>query len=568
MNQPETAFATSRDQPSDVRGASTPPLCDRTIGEIFDDTVSRRGSATALVSRHQGRRFSYAELAAEVDAIASGLRVLGVVPGDRVGLWAPNCYEWIVVQLATARIGAILVTINPAYRLAELGHALNLTGCKALVLAEQFKSSDYLAMLLELVPEIACGAPGQIDSLRAPMLRWIVTLGSRAVTGTLSYAELAARGRGSAMESRVGGLACDDPINIQFTSGTTGLPKGATLTHRGILNNAIMVGRNLRFTEDERLCLPVPLYHCFGMVMGVLNCVAHGATIVLPADSFDAMTVLQTVAAERCTALYGVPTMFIAELDVAGFGDIDLTSLRTGIMAGAPCPIEVMQRVMSEMHMTDVAICYGMTETSPVSFQTALDATLEQRVGTVGRILPHLQARVVNATGRSVSRGDKGELLVRGYSVMAGYWNDLARTQDAIDTEGWMHTGDLAIIDSEDCCHIVGRCKDMIIRGGENIYPAEVEQHLYRHSAIAQVAVFGVPDATYGEIVCAWIVPRAGTIISVDDVRAFCRANIAHFKTPTHIRFVEQMPATVTGKLQKYLMRQAMCRELDLPLCS
>jgi fatty-acyl-CoA synthase len=554
----------SQHEESHVRGTRSTPLCDRTIGAVFDDTVSRRGSAIALVSRHQGVRWSYAELASEVDAIAAGIRELGIVPGDRVGLWAPNCAEWIVIQLATARIGAILVTINPAYRLAELEHALNLTGCKALVLAERFKSSDYVAMLRELVPEADSSEPGQIDARRVPMLRWIITLGLRTPSGMLSYAELAACGRRSQLEPRADALACDDPINIQFTSGTTGLPKGATLTHRGILNNAIMVGCNLRFTEDERLCLPVPLYHCFGMVMGVLNCIAHGATIVLPADSFDAATVLRTIEAERCTALYGVPTMFITELADAGFPAFDLSSLRTGIMAGAPCPTEVMKRVMSDMHMTDVAICYGMTETSPVSFQTGLDATLQQRVGTVGRILPHLEAKVVDATGCSVARGEKGELLVRGYSVMSGYWNDLARTRDAIDSAGWMHTGDLAIIDSDDCCRIVGRCKDMIIRGGENIYPAEVEQHLYRHGAIEQVAVFGVPDATYGEIVCAWIVPKAGATISADDVRAFCRANIAHYKAPTHIRFVEQMPATVTGKLQKYLMRQAMCRELDL----
>ena len=412
--------------------------------------------------------------------------------------WAcgrPTATEWVVVQLATARLGVILVTINPAYRVLELQHALNLTGCKALVLAERFKTSDYVADASGAGAGIESQRTGRAGCRTRSTLRWLITLGSGSPNGMLRFAELATLGRRSGLEPRIEGLACDDPINIQFTSGTTGLPKGATLTHRGILNNALMVGRNMRFTEDERLCLPVPLYHCFGMVMGVLNCIAHGAACVLPSDSFEPKAVLRAIAAERCTALYGVPTMFIAELADPEFRDVDLSSLRTGVMAGAPCPIEVMKRVMSDMHMADVAICYGMTETSPVSFQTGLEATLEQRVGSVGQILPHLEAKVIDAEGRLVERGEKGELLVRGYSVMLGYWNDPQRTADAIDAAGWMHTGDLATIDSDDYCRIVGRCKDMIIRGGENIYPAEVEQHLYRHSAIEQVAVFGVPDA-------------------------------------------------------------------------
>jgi fatty-acyl-CoA synthase len=547
-----------------VCGADDVPLCRRTIGEVFDDSVARHGTALALVSIHQGRRFSYAELGLEVDAVAAGLRAIGVARGDRVGLWAPNCAEWIVVQLATARIGAILVTINPAYRVAELEHALNLTGCSVLVLAERFKSSDYVAMLLQLAPEISSCETGPLATARLPGLRWIVTLGTQAPACFLRFSDLAARGRHSPLEPRVAGLAPGDPINIQFTSGTTGLPKGATLTHLGILNNGIAVGRNMRFGPQDRLCLPVPLYHCFGMVMGVLNCVAHGAAIVLPSDSFDPKAVLHAVAAERCTALFGVPTMFIGELGEAQFAQADLSSLRTGIMAGAPCPVEVMRRVIGDMHMPEVVICYGMTETSPVSFQTGPDATVEQRVATVGKILPQLEAKVVDASGHVLLRGQTGELLVRGYSLMAGYWNDAQRTAEAIDAEGWMHTGDLATLDDDGYCRIVGRCKDMIIRGGENVYPAEIEQYLYAHRAIAQAAVFGLPDAKFGEIVCAWIVAKTGESLSAEEVRAFCSANIAHYKVPTHVRIVAQMPATITGKLQKYVMQEMMCRELGL----
>ncbi|MEP7244513.1 MAG: AMP-binding protein [Gammaproteobacteria bacterium] len=561
MLRPDSAPGRSYEQ-----GRLEPPLRHRTIGAVFDETVAQQGSALALVSIHQRLRFTYSELAAEVDAVASGFLCLGISRGDRVGLWSPNCAEWIVVQLATARIGAILVTINPAYRVAELEHALNLTGCCALVLAGRFKSSDYTAMLLQLAPEALSSEMGQLGAQRIPALRWIITLaGSTEVPPQLlRYDALAARGRRSGLEPRIAGLEPDDAINIQFTSGTTGLPKGATLTHRSILNNGITVGRGMEFRSRDRLCLPVPLYHCFGMVMGVLNCVAHGAAIVLPSDSFDARAVLRAVASERCTALFGVPTMFIAALEALASTREDLSSLRTGIMAGAPCPVEVMKRVIGEMHMPEVVICYGMTETSPVSFQTGLDATLEQRVATAGRILPHLEAQVVSPSGQILPRGEPGELLVRGYSVMKGYWNDAKRTAEAVDAEGWMHTGDLATLDVDGYCRIVGRCKDMIIRGGENVYPAEIEQYLYGHPAVAQVAVFGIPDSKFGEIVCAWIVPKTGESVCAEDIAEFCRARIAHYKVPAHIRIVTEMPATVTGKLQKFLMQESMRRELGL----
>jgi fatty-acyl-CoA synthase len=551
--------------PSYVRGSTDVTLCEHTIGEIFDDTARRCADDLAVVSRHQQRRLSYAELAAEVNACARGLRELDIEREDRVGLWSPNCIEWIVVQLATARIGAILVTINPAYRCGELEHALNLTQCKALVLAEHFKGSDYLSMLCELAPELAAAQAGRLAAQRLPALRWVITLGAAQTGGALCYADLLGRGHASSRESHCEGLRPQDPINIQFTSGTTGLPKGATLTHFGILNNAIMVGRNMRFTESDRLCLPVPLYHCFGMVMGVLNSVAHGAAIVLPSDGFDPKATLKAIAEERCTALYGVPTMFIAELADPECSAADLSSLRTGIMAGAPCPVAIMKRVITEMHMPDVVICYGMTETSPVSFQTSLTASLEHRVATVGQIQPQLEAKLIDTAGRCVPLGETGELLVRGYSVMRGYWNEPERSAAAVDEEGWMHTGDLATIDAEGYCRIVGRCKDMIIRGGENIYPAEIEQHLHRHPAVEQAAVFGVPDEKFGEIVCAWIVAKAARSVSAEELAQFCRSRIAHYKVPAHIRLVGQMPATVTGKLKKYLMRQAMVQQLGIP---
>jgi fatty-acyl-CoA synthase len=543
---------------SAVRGARDAPLCRDTIGAAFHATVARQPGALALVSRHQGVRWSYRELADQVDALASGLSSLGLGRGDRVGIWSPNCAEWIVTQLATAQLGVILTTINPAYRPGELRHALNLSGCAMLIAAERFKSSDYIAMIDALAPELGVATPGALHTAQAPELRWVVNLGTTARPGMLRFFDLLEQGRAADAASHRADLSPDDPINIQFTSGTTGLPKAATLSHASILNNGLMVGCNMQFGPADRLCLPVPLYHCFGMVMGVLNCILHGAAMVLPSDAFEPEAVLQAVEAERCTALYGVPTMFIAELACPRFAEFDLSSLRAGIMAGAPCPAELMRAVMADMHMRDIVICYGMTETSPVSFQTSLESAVEQRVSTVGRILPHLEARVVSEDGRVLPLGERGELLVRGYSVMLGYWNEPDRTHEAIDAEGWMHTGDLATIDADGYCRIVGRCKDMIIRGGENIYPAEIEHNLREHPDIINAAVFGVPDPLFGEIVCAWLICAEGRAPTEQQIVAFCRERLAHYKVPQIVRFVSEFPMTVTGKIQKFEMRNAM----------
>ncbi|MBN9508010.1 MAG: AMP-binding protein, partial [Alphaproteobacteria bacterium] len=503
-----------------------------------------------------------------VDAFAAGLLAPGLTRGDRVGIWSPNNAEWVIAQLATARAGMILVTINPAYRLHELEYALTKVGCRALISATAFKSSDYAAMLAALLPELAQCAPGRLRAARVPSLEIVIQIGAHSIPGSFAFAEVAAAGDAAARE-RLAALGAqlqfDDPINIQFTSGTTGAPKGATLTHHNILNNGFFTAEGMQLTEDDRLCIPVPLYHCFGMVMGVLGCVTHGAAMVFPGEGFDALAVLQTVAEERCTALYGVPTMFIAEMGHPDFNTFDLGSLRTGIMAGSPCPIEVMRRAMSLMHLRDITIAYGMTETSPVSFQTGLDAPVERRVSTVGKIHPHLEAKVVDAEGRIVPAGQPGELCTRGYSVMLGYWDDDERTAQAIDRAGWMHTGDLATIDAEGYCAIVGRIKDMVIRGGENVYPREIEEFLYRHPKIVDVQVFGVPDEKFGEEICAWIKLRAGETMDADEVRAFCRDQIAYYKVPRHVRFVQEFPMTVTGKMQKFLMREAMLRELGAP---
>ena len=490
-------------------------------------------------------------------------------PDDRVGIWAPNCAEWVLTQFATARAGLILVNINPAYRTHELEYALNKVGCKGLVTAATFKSSDYLAMLAQLAPELDTAEPGRLSSGKLPHLRTVIRLGEEETPGCYNFAAVSTMG-GAAERQRLEELSTllqpDDAINIQFTSGTTGSPKGATLTHFNILNNGYFVGQAMKFTEQDRLCIPVPFYHCFGMVMGNLNCTIHGAAMVIPNDGFDPALTLAAVSEEKCTALYGVPTMFIAELDLPDFGDYDLSSLRTGIMAGSSCPIEVMKRVVAEMNMSEITIAYGMTETSPVSFQSSTDDPLERRVSTVGRIHPHVQVKVIDPEGRTVPAGEKGELCTRGYNVMSGYWDDPDRTREAIDAAGWMHTGDLATIDAEGYCNIVGRVKDMVIRGGENIYPREVEEFLFGHEKVQDVSVFGVPDDKYGEQLCAWIKLKQGQEADEAEIRAFCKDSLAHYKVPHYVRFVDDFPMTVTGKLQKFIMRDRMIAELGLTI--
>ncbi len=544
-----------------VSGVTTTGLLGDTIGQHLDRTVARWPDRPALIVRQQGVRWTWAELAAQVDAFAAGLLALGLVPGDRVGIWSPNNAEWTVTQFATAKAGLVLVNINPAYRLSELEFALNKVGCRALVTATAFKSSDYAAMLLALLPELAQPRDGRLIAEHAPSLELVVQVGGAGIPGAIAFAEVAALAddAGRARLAAIGAaLQFDDPINIQFTSGTTGTPKGATLTHHNILNNGFFTAETMQLTEHDRLCIPVPLYHCFGMVMGNLGCLTHGAAMVYPGEGFDPLACLQTVAEERCTALYGVPTMFIAQMDHPDFPRFDLSSLRTGIMAGSPCPIEVMRRAIATMNLRDITICYGMTETSPVSFQTTLDDPLERRVATVGRVHPHLEAKVVDADGRIVPPGTAGELCTRGYSVMLGYWNEDDRTAQAIDRARWMHTGDLATIDADGYCAIVGRIKDLVIRGGENVYPREIEEFLYRHPAIADVQVFGVPDPRFGEEVCAWVKLRPGQALTAEALRDFCRGQIAHYKVPRYVRFVDDFPMTVTGKVQKYLMREAM----------
>ncbi|MEK6419169.1 AMP-binding protein [Burkholderia gladioli] len=550
-----------------VRGTTDVPLSHDTIGHFLASAIARFPDRPAVVFREQGVRWSWREFGDEVDALAAALIELGIAPGERVGIWAPNRVEWLLTQFATARIGAILVNINPAYRLTELEYALNLVGCKMLVAADSFKSSQYTQMLRTLAPELDDCAPGALHAARLPALRAVVSMSEAPPAGMLRFDDVLAHGRtlrGHAGLDVLGaGLADTDPINIQFTSGTTGSPKGATLTHRNVVNNARAIARVMRLTEQDALCIPVPLYHCFGMVLSVLASVSVGAKMVFPGAAFDPLATLAAVEAERCTALQGVPTMFIAELDHPEFKRFDLGTLRTGIMAGSPCPIETMKRVVAEMHMAEVTIAYGMTETSPVSFQSTTDDTLEKRTTTVGRIQPHLEAKIVDAEGAIVPVGATGELCTRGYAVMAGYWGDEALTRRAI-VDGWMHTGDLATFDEEGFCNIVGRLKDMLIRGGENIYPREIEEFLFRHPKIQSAQVFGVPDPKYGEEVCAWIVLRAGEAMDEEELRDFCRGQIAHYKVPRYVRFVEALPMTVTGKVQKFVMRDAMIDELRL----
>ena len=550
-----------------VSGISEVPLLGTTIGRSLDLAARRWGEREALVSPSHGVRWTWRGFAEKVDALAAGFLALGLERGERIGIWSLNRPEWTLTQFAAAKAGLILVTINPAYRLSELEFVLVKVGCAAIVTATAFKASNYIEMLNTLLPELAAAKPGQLRAARLPALRAVIQIGEPLSPGAIAFEEVAAMG-GSRHREQIRALGellqFDDPINIQFTSGTTGSPKGVTLTHHNILNNGYFTGRAMRLTEQDRICIPVPLYHCFGMVMGDLAAVTLGATMVYPGEGFDPLATLQTIEQEKCTTLYGVPTMFIAELDHPEFRQFNLKSLRTGIMAGAPCPIEVMKRVNSEMNMGEVTIAYGMTETSPVSFQSAVDDPLDRRVSTVGRIHPHVEVKIVDLEGRIVKRGERGELCTRGYSVMLGYWDEAAKTAEVLDQNGWMHTGDLATLDEAGYCNIVGRIKDMVIRGGENLYPREIEEFLFRHPKIQDVQIFGVADTRYGEELCAWIRVRSGDTLTADEVRAFCEGQIAHNKIPRYVEFVDEFPMTVTGKIQKFQMRDAVEKRLGL----
>ena len=549
-NAPRTgAVQVPIDGMSHVRGADRPPLSEATVYGLLAAAAARWPDRDAAVFIEHGVRWTWRQFLAEVDAFANALDALGLVRGDRIGIWSPNRPEWIVTQFATARLGLILLNVNPAYRLAELEYALSVTGCRAIVTAEGLRSANYIEMLETVRPKL-------------PALEFIIRTGPDRRAGLLNYGELLEAGRARPAAPEVPG-SCHDPINIQFTSGTTGNPKGATLTHHNVINNARFVAEAMRFSEVDSLCVPVPLYHCFGMVMSVLSCTATGARLVFPGEIFEPSATLAAVAGERCTALHGVPTMFIAELAVPEFASLDLSCLRTGIMAGAPCPIETMKQVLSAMHMSEITIAYGMTETSPVSFQSAVDDPLEKRVSTIGRVQPHLEVKLVDGDGRIVPVGQTGELCTKGYSVMKGYWGDEVRTREAI-VDGWMHTGDLAVLDAQGYCSIVGRSKDLVIRGGENIYPREIEEFLFRHPKVQSVQVFGVPDQRYGEELCAWIVLKPGQLAEEEEIRIFCTGQIAHYKIPRYVRFVDDLPMTVTGKAQKFVMRDRMIEELKL----
>ncbi|MBA6136178.1 MULTISPECIES: AMP-binding protein [Pseudomonas] len=553
-------------QPSYTRGRQDQALLTQTIGQAFDATVARCTDSEALVSRHQGLRYSWRQLGEQVDTHARALMALGVNTGDRVGIWSPNCAQWCILQLASAKVGAILVNINPAYRVGELEYVLRQSGCRWLACADAFKTSDYHAMVQELAPELASATPGELACERLPELRGVISLAANPPGGFLPWQALVERAGQTSTEAytaRQQSLQFDQPVNIQYTSGTTGAPKGATLSHYNILNNGFMVGESLGLTEHDRMVIPVPLYHCFGMVMANLGCITHGSTMIYPNDAFDAELTLRAVAEERASILYGVPTMFIAMLDHPLRAQMDLSTLRSGIMAGATCPIEVMRRVIDQMHMAEVQIAYGMTETSPVSLQTGPDDELELRVTTVGRTQPQLENKLVDADGCIVPRGEIGELCTRGYSVMLGYWNNPQATADAIDPAGWMHSGDLAVMDAHGYVRIVGRNKDMIIRGGENIYPRELEEFFYTHPAVADAQVIGIPCSRYGEEIVAWIKLHPGHSATVEELLGWCKARIAHFKVPRHIRFVDEYPMTVTGKVQKFRMREISVAEIS-----
>lgn len=550
-----------------VHGPSNTPLIGASIGAHLADIAARHGERESLIVPFQDIRWTYAEFDERVSRVAANLLALGLAPGQRVGIWAPNCAEWVLVQFATARAGLVMVNINPAYRRSELAYALDKVQCRALILAPGFKTSDYLAMVREVVPALGRGGATTLRDDSLPHLRHVIRLGPEPSAGMLNFDMLLAPPGAEALarlRQVADAVQFDDPVNIQFTSGTTGAPKGATLSHHNILNNGFFVGEAMRLTSADRLCIPVPLYHCFGMVLGNMACVTHGATMVFPSAGFEPEAVLDTVQAERCTGLHGVPTMFIALLEHPGFARYDLSTLRTGIMAGSPCPAEVMNRVMQTMHMAEITIAYGMTETSPVSFQSSVDDPVTLRVTTIGRVHPHIECKVVDANGAIVPRGVKGELLTRGYSVMLGYWDDEEKTRATIDSARWLHTGDLAVIDEHGFASIVGRCKDMVIRGGENIYPREIEEFLYRHPKVQDVQCIGVPDAKYGEELCACIILRPGMEASAEDIQAFCRGQIAHYKIPRYVRFMEAFPMTVTGKIQKFVLREQISTDLGL----
>jgi fatty-acyl-CoA synthase len=540
---------------------SSQALIGETIGGNLRRIAARFGDREAMVDVPSGRRWTYRQLDADTDTLARGLLAAGIGTGERVGIWSPNCPEWVLLQYATAKMGAILVNINPAYRTHELAYVLRQAGIKLLVSAVSFKTSDYRAM----VGEVRGDLPGLEDVIFISNAGW-----DKLLAAGVAAADAAAAGdEPDALAAREATLAFDDPINIQYTSGTTGFPKGATLSHHNILNNGFFIGEYCRYTEADRVAIPVPFYHCFGMVLGNLACTTHGAAIVIPAPGFEPAATLRAVQQERCTSLYGVPTMFIAELALPDFASYDLSSLRTGIMAGSPCPVEVMKRVVSEMHMEEVTIAYGMTETSPVSAQTRADEELERRVSTVGRVHPHVEVKVIDPeTGRVLPRGTPGEMCTRGYSVMLGYWDDPERTAEVIDAARWMHTGDLAVMDDAGYLNIVGRIKDLVIRGGENIYPREVEEFLYGHPQIEDVQVVGVPDEKYGEELCAWIRVRGGAELTAGDIRAYCTGKIAHYKIPRYVRLTTEFPMTVTGKIQKYKMRETSISELGLQAAS
>jgi fatty-acyl-CoA synthase len=547
-------------------GASSDPIIYETIGNFFEGVVAMYPDSEAIVACHQDVRWTYAEFNKRIDDLAAGLLKLGIKTGDRVGVWGPNSSEWVVTQMATAKIGAILVNINPAYRLYELEYAMNKSGCRAIVSAEQFKSSKYLEMLYALAPELNTCEPGQLKAEKLPDLDIVIRMGDARSPGMFNFPDICEAG-GAEERARLKQLKSelrpDDPINIQFTSGTTGNPKGATLTHCNILNNGYLTGAGMRLSPTDRLCMPVPLYHCFGMVLGNLACFAHGATVVYPSEVFDPLSTLQAVESERCTALHGVPTMFVTELSHPDFEKFDLSTLRTGVMAGAPCPVDVMKRVISDMNMKHILIGYGQTEVSPINHLTLPDDPIEKRVETVGRAVPWIEIKLIDVDGRVVPIGEKGEVCTRGYSVMLGYWNDEEQTRETIDEARWLHSGDLGVMDEEGYLRIVGRIKDMIIRGGENIYPREVEEFLYTHPKIKEVQVFGVPDAKMGEEVCAWIQVETGEALTADEVKSFCQGQITHFKIPKYIRFVDEYPMTVTGKIQKFKMSEQMAEELE-----